>query len=1026
MEFLKQPDISPNLHRIKTLLVAGFTAFFFMVIQAQAQELKLDGLIAEKESGLPLPGATILSQKSRSATITDRNGHFSITAVPGDSLTVQFLGFRSEVYPVKPEHTFLNIQLEEDQKMLYEVVVTGALGLRRASRETGGGTQVVTNEQLNQGNAVNPLTGLTSKVSGLRINTFDSKVDPEVRIIMRGSRSLNRNANSPLYVVDGVPVPDISRLNPNDIENITVLKGANAAALYGSDGVNGALMITTRRGSGGREKITFSHSTSFSRVFLLPGAQTRFGQGQNGVYDPTQSESWGPEFDGTMRNFGPALPDGTQSQILYAAPGRDNRLGLFQTGINMQNNISFSGGKEGNSFYLSLQDTRIEGILPGDHSARTGARINGSRRFGRLTTDYSVNYIKFNKNFAPDGPWLSAYTSPSNIDFTQMKAWKDPMYPGHPVNYFTDQLKNPFFLLDNYRQQTGQHILNGKIELDLAITSWLSAIYRLGMYQDESESRNTTGKFEAPGKRNVNGMVTDISDSFQRYTGDFILSMNKKTGDYTTRLTLGQNFRADNRKLINVGAANLLLPDLFNPGSRIGELTPASGTTITEYRSLAVYGELTAGYKDLVFVTATGRNDWVSVLSPTNRSYFYPGISTSWIVSETFQKLKNSDVLSFAKMYASWNRTGNVTLDPYRLNNPYAQVNGFPFGSMVGFTPGTAYPNPEIQPEFVTSYEAGTQISMFNHRLHLEAGYVFSDSEGQIFNATVSRATGYSTAIVNAGRLTNRIVEFSLSGDPLVTKNQKLNIGINFSRTANRVEELYEGNSYNIFRQSYAIVGESYPSLLVSDYRRDPQGRIVINDKNGYPEMAEEETLLGTMVPPWQAGIHMQYRYRSLSLGMQWDSRWGGWLYSEIIPRQHTAGTHPRTVEYNRQPFIYPNSVIRQPDGSYVENTTVYSPGNKAFWDYEGKIQRNTAAPSDFLKLRELALTWNVPDKMINRQQAVRSASVSLTGTNLLIIRHRDNDHGDPEYLYNSTDGYISFRQVPPYRTYGFQFIIHF
>ena len=315
---------------------------------------------------------------------------------------------------------------------------------------------------------------------------------------------------------------------------------------------------------------------------------------------------------------------------------------------------------------------------------------------------------------------------------------------------------------------------------------------------------------------------------------------------------------------------------------------------------------------------------------------------------------------------------------------------------------------------------------MFNHRLHLEAGYVFSDSEGQIFNATVSRATGYSTAIVNAGRLTNRIVEFSLSGDPLVTKNQKLNIGINFSRTANRVEELYEGNSYNIFRQSYAIVGESYPSLLVSDYRRDPQGRIVINDKNGYPEMAEEETLLGTMVPPWQAGIHMQYRYRSLSLGMQWDSRWGGWLYSEIIPRQHTAGTHPRTVEYNRQPFIYPNSVIRQPDGSYVENTTVYSPGNKAFWDYEGKIQRNTAAPSDFLKLRELALTWNVPDKMINRQQAVRSASVSLTGTNLLIIRHRDNDHGDPEYLYNSTDGYISFRQVPPYRTYGFQFIIHF
>lgn len=997
-----------------------FILTLFLSSSLYAQKVHVNGIITENSTGLPLPGATIQIKNTPETSVTDRNGSFRMYAVPGDELEIKFVGFVTKTVIAPADESVLHISLDEDVRLLSEVVVTGALGIRRAARELGGGAQVVDSDNLNQGKTVNPITGLTSKVAGLRINMYDSKVDPQVQVVMRGTRSLNRQANAPIYVVDGVPVPDISRLNPNDIESITVLKGANAAALYGSEGVNGALMISTKKGSAGNQRVSFSNSTTFSKVFLLPKAQKEFGQGQNGVYDKLQSESWGPRFDGSIKDFGPLLPDGTQPQNIYAASGKDNRLDLFQTGVNFQNDLSFSGGDEKSTYFFSLQDVAIKGILPGDKSRRTGARFNGSRKFGRLNTSYNINYVKFNKEMAPDGPWLAAYTSPANIDFSQMKDWEDPTSKANPLYYFTDQVKNPFFLLDNYRQNTGQNTFSGKVELDYEFTPWFSAMYRLGMYNLAEESHHTTGKFAASGRRNVNGSVTDGSNDFQRFNGDLILNFNKQFGAFTNRLILGQNFRSDYTKEISVGADNLLLPGIFNPDSRVGELSSGSGSSITEYRSIAAYGEFTTGYNNFLFLTLTGRNDWVSVLSANNRSYFYPGVSTSFIFNEAIPSLKNSRKLTFGKIFASWNRTGNVTLDPYKLNNPYSQINGFPFGNLVGFTPSSAYPNPDIKPEFVTSYEIGTQLSFFDHRLHFEGSYIYSDSEGQIFNATTSRATGYSTAIVNAGRLTNNIIELNVNSDIISKSDMKWNLGFTFSHIKNEVRELYEGDSYNIFRQSYANVGQAYPSLMVSDYKRDGQGNIVINGETGYAVLADSETHLGTMVPPYQMGLSSFFQYKSFSIGAQFDSRLGGWLYSEIIPRQYTAGTHPNTAAYDRQPFIYPNSVIEQADGSFVPNTTVLSPGDKAFWDYEGKIQSNTAAKSDFLKLRELSISYGLPATLLGGQKFIKDATLGLVGTNLFIIRHADNDHGDPEYLYNSTDGYVSFRQVPPYRTYGF------
>lgn len=1007
-----------------------FTLFIICIclgFQTLAQQRKLTGTIKDRSDGMPLPGATILNLSTKETGIASSTGGYTLSANSGDKLQISYTGYRTAIITLSANQQDLHVNLDSDVSELSEVVITSALGIKRQAREMGSSAQLVSSSELNQGKTVNPLAGLASKVAGLRINMNDAtsgKTEPLIQIRLRGSRSFNDAKNNPIYVVDGVPVPDIGRLNPNDIESITVLKGANAAALYGSEGVNGALMITTKKGAAGPGSINFSNSTLFSKAFLLPPAQNKFGQGQNGVYSPTQYESWGPAFDGTMKDLGLPLPDGSQPQAFYGAPSKDNRMDMFNTGSTIQNDLSFSGGDDKSTYFLSMQRVDINGVIPGDKSSRTGARFNGTRKFGKLNTSYNFNYIFSKRNTTPDGPWYNLYIQPANLDVAGLRNWKDENSAAHPLNYYTDATgaKNPFFLMDNNRNMSDLQTINGKIELDYEFTPWFSAVYRAGLYSTADETRTTTNKLaSSSGNRNVNGSVYDGSNNFRRFNNDLMLNFKKQFGKFSTRLLLGQNVRMDNTKVTEIGSTNLLLPDLFNPGSRTGELGGLA--RIVKYRSLGSYGEFTAGYNNYLFLTVTGRNDMVSVLSKENQSYFYPGVSSSFVFTDAIPALKGKSFLSFGKVFASFNKTGNVTLDPYTLNNAYSQTNGFPFGSLVGYTPGLINPNPNIKPEFVKSFEAGLQLGFFDNRLNVEAAYVYSDSDGQIFEALTSSATGYNNTIVNSGRLTNSIIELSLNGDIVRNKDFRWNMGFNFTYINNKVKTLFAGlDEFRMFRQSYAVIGQSYPLLRVSDYAKY-DGQVIVN-KDGNTTTVADNTDLGTMVPPYQMGLSTRLDYKGFSVSAQFDSRLGGWLYSEVVPRMYTAGTHPATIAYDRQPFIFPNSVINTgtaKDPIYVENTSVYSKGDKAFWDAQGKVQRNTAAKSDFLKLRELNINYTLPASLLKGQKVIKQASIGVVGTNLFIIRHKDNKFGDPESLYNQTDGYLSFRQIPPVRTFGFQ-----
>lgn len=1010
------------------ILFLFFTSQFYEEVAAQTN-FTVEGRILDLKTEEPISGVSIRVKESikSSSVMTGSQGSFRIRLHQGQTLVISHLNYTPQEIQVRSGQSNLVIRLAEDPHMLSEVNVTGALGIKRQARELGTSAQSVDNQELNLGKVVNPLLALSSKVAGLRINATDlttGKTDPGIQIRLRGTRSLNRSKNDPIYVVDGVPLPDITRINPNDIQDITVLKGANAAALYGSEGVNGAIMITTKSGRAERGQINYSNSTLFSKVFLLPPAQQRFGQGQNGVYSPVANESWGDRFNGEVRDFG--LPiNGVQPTKVYSAPDKDNRLDFFDTGVTVQNDLSFSSGDDKGSYYVSLQDVRIKGVIPGDKSSRTGVRFNGSRRFNKLNTSFNTNYVFFKNNTTSDGPWLSVYTQPANIDYKDARNWQDPSSPNHPLNWYNPVAgtRNPIFMADNNRNTSDQHTLNSKLEFNYEFTDWLDATFRTGLYFQSEPGRVTNRKLVSNvATRNINGSVNDTHRGFTRFNNDLILNFHKNFGDFSTKFLVGQNVRMDDTKSINISATNLLFEDIFNQGSRTGELV--GGSTITKYRSLATYGEFTAGYKNYLFLTFTGRNDQVSVLDPGNNSYFSPGVSSSFVFTDAIASLQKSRVLSYGRIFTSFNKTGNVTLDPYRLNLSYSQTAGFPFGSLVGFTPSLSEPNRSIKPEFVKSFEVGTQLGFFNDRLRTDIVYAYSDSDGQIFDAGISRATGFNSTIVNAGQIINKTYEIMINGTAIKSKDLNLQFGLNFSYTDTKAKNLYAGDEFNIFRQAYAIKGLQYPTLRMTDFLRE-DGKIVL-DPNGNVIPSEEEKVMGTMVPPYLFGFNTKFNYKSFTMGFQIDARLGSWMYSEVIPRMFAAGTHPETAKYDRQPFIMPNSMVRLADGSIVENNEVYSKGDKAWWTAYGNIQSVTAAKGDYLKLRELYIGYDLPQSWLSHQRMIKKASIGFVGNNLFIVRHSSNTIGDPEALYNQTDGYNSFRQIPTSRSMGFNVNITF
>ncbi|WP_421945534.1 SusC/RagA family TonB-linked outer membrane protein [Pedobacter sp.] len=1022
---------------MKKLLQSLFI-LMFVAVTAMAQDRTITGTVTSADDKLPIPGVSVRIKGANTGTSTDATGKFTLNVGAGTVLEFTSIGYTKQSRTVGTSNT-INIVLVADAQSLNEVVITTSLGIRRSAATTGYSSQTLDNKSLTEGKVTNLVTGLASKVAGLQINLNNNGVNPSTRVILRGNRSLTGN-NEALIVVDGVPVPKdvLAALNPNDVEDVTVLKGANAASLYGSEGVNGVLIVTTKKGKSGNNQVNFSSTTSLETVAYMPKMQESFGNGYDlNTYVPFENTSWGPKYDGSIVTVGPTLANGAEWKLPYSAI-ENEKMNFWDTGRTFQNDLSFSGGDDKSTYFFSVQDVKIKGIIPKDENRRTSARMNASRTFGKLTASFTANYAVANPKITASNVYNNLLNIPQNVPITQLKDWENNQF-ATPNGYFSGYYVNPYWEIDNNRKNTRTETFNGTGELKYEFAKWLSATYRLGVFNTNSNFKQYyqkvayTTAYDRP--TNASGNVTDRADNFRRLNSDIILQANHSVGDFKFSLLAGNNVRNDFTKYTSETANALVIPGLYNVSNRVGEATVES--KYTQRRQVAVFGELNVDYKDYLHLAVTGRNEWISVLNATNRSYFYPAAALSFVFSNAFPSIKENSPLSFGKAYVSANKTANVNLGAYNLETAFNISAGFPYGNLPGFSVGNTFANPDLQPEFVKSYEGGIQLGFFNDRINFEGTYAYSDSKGQIIPISTSFSTGYSNAFVNAGRVTNKTIELSLRAIAVRSTNWTWNVGINYSHFNNKVLDLYQGvneiplGGYANSAYVYAVKGEAYPVIKTTSYLRDPQGRIVVDGTTGYPKNAGALLNQGQTNAPTNLGFNTSVRYKNFTLAGQIDYRTGNVFYNILGNLNDFTGLSYTSAQYDRLPFVVPNSSIESPAGSgnFIPNTSVKTlDGGFDYWYGQYRnIQENYVNDATFVKLRELSLTYNLPASWLSKQKVVKRASIGLVGRNLLTWLPKENIFTDPEFSFtdgNSTG--ISDYIAPPTRIYGFNLNVTF
>lgn len=1038
---------------MRKLLQSLFLLLFTVSVSVAqvAQERTVTGTVTAKEDGLPLPGVSVKVKGTQVGAVTNAEGKYSVKMNSGaKELEFSYIGYLAQTRPIGSSN-ILNVALIVDARLLNEVVVTAG-GIQRQAKELGYANETVKGDKLNQAKVTNVVSGLAGKVSGLQINTINNGVDPSIRVILRGNRSILGN-NEALIVMDGVPVPSsvLSSLNPDDVDNVSILKGANAAALYGSSASNGAMLITTKKAKAGQAKVTVGNSSQFEQLAFLPQFQGRFGSGSAsgtpGTYDPIENQQYGPAYNGQLVEVGERLEDGSIQKITY-----DNRVDekkkFFELGHNIQTNVSISSGTENSSIYFSALNVKVAGITPKDRYDRNAFRLNASKTMGKLTAGFNSSYTQNRRDLTTAGVYWTVFNTPTYIPITQYKDWKNDKF-ANPNGYFNGYYANPYFELDNNREAGRSDLLNGNIDLNLKALPWLSFDYRLGINTSNSSTKVYRDKFSYTpftiantegSKSNISGNVRDDNAFSTRINSDFFINLKKNFNSFSTKMILGNNINQGTSKSQWVSASALYIPGLFNVKNRVGELGGDEGNFRS--RSYAVFGDLTIGYKDYLFLHATGRNDWVSILNSDNRSFFYPSADISFIPTEAIKALQGSDILSHAKVRAGYSKVGQVNLGgsfgsgitsvsefgAYKLDPIFATSAGFPYGSLTSLTNGSTLVSPNLTPEFTKSIEAGIELGFLNNAIVLEASYYTQKSENQTLTGQISYASGFSRYLLNAGELSNRGLELDLKLAPFSKTKVRWDIGFNYNYRDNKVVSLNDGLPEIALTtggntQVYAVVGKPFPVLKGTAYLRDSEGRIIVNS-SGMPSKDPDLKEFGNTNPKHLFGMNTTLRYSGFTLGGVLEYRTGYYIYNSIGADLDFTGGGTRSTTYNREPFIMPNSSIKDASGNYVANTTVKTPGGAEFWANSAAnrgIGENYVTSGKYFKIREVTLSYNLPAKLLTKTGAIKGATIGLSARNLLTVLPKENIYTDPEYSFTSGNGVgiNTYNQTPPTRIYG-------
>jgi len=1052
------------------------------ITQVFAQNRTVTGTVTAKEDGLPLPGVTVKVKGTTQGTQTNTAGKYSLSVPSGATLVFSFIGYDN--YQVTPTGTTANVQLTLASTQIGEVVVTGALGIKTQARQLGYATATVDNKLLTQAKITNVATGLEGKVSGLQINTANNGVNPSVRIVLRGNRSITGN-NQALLVVDGVPIEDtqyLNTLNPEDIQDVNILKGAVAAAIYGSKASNGVMIITTKKGTKGKTSITVSNTTEIQAVSYMPDLQTTFGPyGGEGSYTtadgipeavPYENQNYGPPFNGAIIPlalspvFGPdgvtVLRYDTLFNKYSNIPG--NRLAFFNKGLSNQFNVGIDMGDDVSTLHVGFQDVNTAGVVPNDSYRRDNFRIGGQRTFGKFSVEYNASYNQSESStYGPsynqtggglsgDALYFELLNVGANIPLTD---FKDPNSKFGNINsYYNAYATNPYWTVDNSRANTVNYNWVANMNLSLKIAPWLTLSDRIGL-----TSRNFTFKQTRPQVQFAPWAIADpwhagnvpssLSYVFaaeneqmfleQLLNNDMILAFNKKFGNFSISGLVGANLAQNYQRTMVLGSSQLQFPGDFNVGSGLG--IPNYFEANYAQRAAAVYEEATLGFRDYLFLHVTNRDEWNSVLNPNKNHYEYPGADLSFVFTDAIASLKDKDVLSYGKVHAGITKVANINLGggtnpygAYSLQNVFNTAGGFPFGSLGGYSLSLQNNNPNIQPEQTTEYEFGAELGFLKNRVNLKVTAYHSDSRSQSLTQVLSSATGFASQLTNAGLVTNDGQEIDLNVIPVKSRDWNWTVGFNFSHYANLVKSLSQGQTQlSLGNNVYAVVGKPYPVIETYDFNRDPQGRVIVDGSTGLPSVNSNLTTYGTTNPTHIIGVTSSLTYKSWNLAFVIDYRGGNQVFNTQAGTEAFTGVSTQSAQNGRQRFIFPNSVVNTGTAAnpvYTANTSVAVDNGgdvegSGFWPtiFSSNIGSIFVDDAAFIKLREATLTYTIPASFLAKSASfIKKASIGLVGRNLLMFRPKSNTFTDPEFSdagSGNAIGQTSINETPPTRFYG-------
>ncbi|MFY0713887.1 SusC/RagA family TonB-linked outer membrane protein [Seonamhaeicola sp. NFXS20] len=1069
---------------ILTLILA------FVVHISFAQEKTISGTISD-DSGLPLPGATVLVKGTTSGTSSDFDGKYSIKASAGDVLVFSFVGYTTSEVTVGSSST-INVTMKEDATSLEEVVITALGSSARNAREVVYANQTLKSEDLLTTPSKNALEALRGKTAGVKLSTGSGSVGASTRIVLRGEGSLTGNNNA-LIVVDGVAIDNsatrggegvsttgysdfgnrFNDLNPEDIESITILKGPSATSLYGSRGASGVVLITTKTGKSGKMKVNYTGSTSMQNAIVLLQRQNKFGQGYDNAHlDSGENWSWGPAFDGVVRPWtSPIDSDGDGSLEALTRPysAVKNQLkDFFNTGYTNNHNISISGSKEDYTYFVSFGNTDQTGILDNTYYKRNNLTFNSSAKLSdRLKSDFKVSYANVRQNTAQEGSrafegnnaYAMAVQSPVNIPFTELRDYTSPF---HDIDGYWGSYSsvNPYYILNEYGNEANIDNFLANASLTYDFLNGLSVTGRFGGNLVNTQTDVWTPAFtpatqlvwtddlgitQRTSKHSSLGDYTNYDSRTLNLDATVLANYNKELSeDFKLTASGGFNFfQREFKSLTGSTVGGLVVDGVYNLSNSVQ--TPTSSMYRSKYRIYGVLGNATLGYKNAAFLELSARNDWSSTLPAENNSFLYGAVGTSVVFTDLFN-IKN-DILNYGKIRGSYGTSGKdasiYLLNSYFVGNPSIVDLGdyalfFPKDGVPGFTIGNTIGNPGLKPELTTTYEVGADLGFFNDKVNVAYTYYHSIHDDQIVTINLPRSTGYTNTVSNIGRMENKGHEVTLTLKPLsgVVEGLDLELFGTYSTNDNKVVKITDeqdeltvgsfgfGGSTTI--SLVAKEGLPYGTFKGNDFKYNDDGQVIVDANTGYPVYPDDDVYLGSYQPDYLLSFGANANYKGFGLKVLFDMKEGGLFASQTKYNTNFNGTNVNTTIYDRQPFIFPNSVIDNGDGTYSENTIQITEQNY-FTDYDPPVS-TMLVDASYVKLREVELSYTVPSKFLEKV-FISSARLALFGQNLWYWLPSDNKYADPEVngpaLTGNAQG-IETTQTPSSRSLGLNLQLSF